>query len=919
MKGLTKEKKTNSSGMNSHASKSLLKTVSKAKIGNKVMMKLINGATSPKAEPKVPINPKDVKEIKDVKDKEKERGYNKSQAGTDKRLSLTPRPNYEEKSEIIEKPLVDRHLKIPVSNEEVRSALDLQTHGHHFLHSQTVNPTKVGADMDIKSTANTAKRHYSLTGDSSTVGTMQIRVVSRFRPLNSVEVELSQKNMGSMCSHFESQDTVRITNNLSHPQSFTLDRIFDPNTTQKDLYEQVAKATIGDVLKGYNGTIFTYGQSGSGKTFCMYGTDIYDEVHKGVIPRSIEEIFDFINDEANKDIKFELKFSMVEIYKESLHDLLSPSTKSSELKIKEHPQKGIYVMNLTEEYISNEEEFLLMIENADEYRVVSETGLNKVSSRSHLLFQLEILQKFPDDTERRGILNLIDLAGSEKITKTHAVGETLEEAKKINLSLSTLGNVIKTLTSAKNEFVPYRDSKLTRILQDSLGGNYKTTLIVTCSPHIYNCEETISTLKFASRAKKIKNNVKINLKRSTEQLETIIDTLTKQLNLANDEILKYKNNFAISTWETTTGKESGENIKTFSQVYINTQNITNSNINSGSNSRRESLKNVTSGLSSLGLSGLNGLSTSIPKLPLEKKNSVDSINHININQINHINPIDLTNYLNALKKKDEDVSNLTEKIETLQEENKSLQEKVTKMSKETGYVYFYQILENLENLTKNNIHDIKNLKSVRENELIKSLKSENEKLKEGYHNLENKYIKTLKDLEKQFSFQNSFKHNSDNEKCFLFTGKTETERSHSSIYSSCNFDFNFEEELGKYHMNFSKFFNNEVHINNITANTPTSKSYKNIYTFSKMYVNTLLKDFLKKKEMFGSKFNQDYSRKESNAFNNAADDNKAMKENYNQVKGSFIKMNYLIVYYEKIIFELMNRVLVDISKYFINK
>lgn len=232
----------------------------------------------------------------------------------------------------------------------------------------------------------------------------------------------------------------------------------------------------------------------------MYGVDLYDDNLKGIIPRTIDYIFSYINDESNNDIKFEIKFSMLEIYRENLYDLLNPDTKHTDIKIKEHPKKGIYVTNLTEEYISSQEEILLLIDQAEDNRVVAETGLNKASSRSHLLFQLVITQKYPDDTERTGVLNLIDLAGSEKISKTHAIGDTLEEAKKINLSLSTLGNVISSLTSGNNDYIPYKDSKLTRILKESLGGNYKTTLIVTCSPHIYNCEETISTLKFAQKS-----------------------------------------------------------------------------------------------------------------------------------------------------------------------------------------------------------------------------------------------------------------------------------------------------------------------------------------------------------------------------------------------------------------------------------
>lgn len=165
--------------------------------------------------------------------------------------------------------------------------------------------------------------------------------------------------------------------------------------------------------------------------------------------------------------------------------------------------------------------------------------MNNYSSRSHSLFILEMIQKFPSEAEKRGRLNLVDLAGSEKVGKTGTTGETLEEAKKINLSLSCLGFVIHALTS-NYEHIPYRDSKLTRILQESLGGNYKTTLLVACSPHSSNKEETISTLKFAARAKTIKNRYKMNIQNSPEALMAVIEALKTELEDCRGELAKYK-------------------------------------------------------------------------------------------------------------------------------------------------------------------------------------------------------------------------------------------------------------------------------------------------------------------------------------------------------------------------------------------
>lgn len=395
-----------------------------------------------------------------------------------------------------------------------------------------LNAEEIQKIEDAEPKLETEQAYVPVTESSSSV-----KVVARFRPLNSLEKNMLKEQGMGICVKYHKLDSCYVTNSVGFGQNFTLDRIFNSDCTQQEMFDFVAKPTIDDILKGFNGTIFTYGQSGSGKTHTMYGASLYDNELKGIVPRSIEHMFNYIHDPKNAEIKFTIKFSMLEIYKEMLQDLLNPEIPSKDLKISENKKKQIYVKNLTEEYITNIDEFLLLIDQADQYRVVSETGLNKQSSRSHLLFIIEVSQELPDGTERCGKLNLIDLAGSEKISKTGAVGETLEEGIKINLSLSTLGNVISSLSSEK-DYIPYRDSKLTRILQDSLGGNYKTSLIVTCSPHIFNSEETAATLKFATRAKKIKNKVKQNIKRSTEELERMIESL-------NQKLIKAKNHIAL--------------------------------------------------------------------------------------------------------------------------------------------------------------------------------------------------------------------------------------------------------------------------------------------------------------------------------------------------------------------------------------
>ncbi len=296
--------------------------------------------------------------------------------------------------------------------------------------------------------------------------------------------------------------------------------MFDQAATQLSVY-QSCEETVADVLRGYNGTIFAYGPTGSGKTYTMFGNNIFDDELKGVIPRAAVDIFR--KWEASDNVKeMWVCCSMLEIYKENLHDLLADC--ATELKIKESPSRGIYVEGLCEIPIASVEELMYYIDLGGTRRAWAETRHNHVSSRSHSIFMLEVRQVLSNDTETRGILNLVDLAGCEKVGKSGAQGQIFEEGTKINLSLSALGNVIHALVSGV-EHVPYRDSKLTRLLQESLGGNYKTSLIVTCSPHSSQLPETLTTLKFAQRAKKLQNRVKMNIKNSPEQLLKMVEKL----------------------------------------------------------------------------------------------------------------------------------------------------------------------------------------------------------------------------------------------------------------------------------------------------------------------------------------------------------------------------------------------------------
>lgn len=247
---------------------------------------------------------------------------------------------------------------------------------------------------------------------------------------------------------------------------------------------------------------------------------------------------------ASEAIEFTVKVSMVEIYMERIRDLIDPT--KDNLRIHEEKGKGVYMQDIEEVFISEEKQVYDLMKLGNSNRSIAATNMNAESSRSHSLFILTVTQNNTQDLSCKvGRLYLVDLAGSEKISKTGAAGQTLEEAKKINQSLTTLGKVINALTDKKIKHIPYRESKLTRILSESLGGNSKTCLVITCSPHPFNEQETLSTLRFGTRARSIKNNAKVNreytipeLKKLLEKAEKEIELKQMTINVLTDELQK---------------------------------------------------------------------------------------------------------------------------------------------------------------------------------------------------------------------------------------------------------------------------------------------------------------------------------------------------------------------------------------------
>ena len=259
----------------------------------------------------------------------------------------------------------------------------------------------------------------------------------------------------------------------------------------------------------------------------MMGADIDDEEQRGIIPRIVEQMFASIL-RSPGNIEYTVRVSYMEIYMEKIRDLLVPQ--NDNLPVHEEKSRGVYVKGLLEIYVSSVQEVYEVMRRGGTARATAATNMNQESSRSHSIFVITITQKNVETgSAKSGQLFLVDLAGSEKVGKTGASGQTLEEAKKINKSLSALGMVINSLTDGKSTHIPYRDSKLTRILQESLGGNSRTTLIINCSPSSYNDQETLSTLRFGVRAKAIKNKAKINAELSPLELKQLLKKAQNQV------------------------------------------------------------------------------------------------------------------------------------------------------------------------------------------------------------------------------------------------------------------------------------------------------------------------------------------------------------------------------------------------------
>ena len=388
---------------------------------------------------------------------------------------------------------------------------------------------------------------------------MSVQVGVRVRPFNTRE-----KDNNSVCVIEMNGNQTTIKNELGQPHTFTFDHSFwshdcyieQPNgylapddsgkyADQVHVYNTLGKQILDNAWEGYHCCLFAYGQTGSGKSYSMVG---YGE-NKGIVPISCEEIFKRIESNKDTNIHYEVEVSMLEIYNEKVQDLLVPINKrpSGGLKIRESKALGVFVADLTKYPVSSYKEISEKMDEGYQNRTIGSTLMNNTSSRAHTIVTIEFTQVQTvgkAKSEKKSRINLVDLAGSERANSTGATGARLKEGCNINKSLLVLGNVINTLADKalgkkKDVLPPYRDSALTRILQNALGGNSKTVMICALSPASINYEETLSTLRYADRAKKIQNKAVINesehdktvrlLKEENDDLKKKIESLMKKV------------------------------------------------------------------------------------------------------------------------------------------------------------------------------------------------------------------------------------------------------------------------------------------------------------------------------------------------------------------------------------------------------
>ena len=467
----------------------------------------------------------------------------------------------------------NKNLNLPIiTNFNTNNAKNINNRGHSLKTNSNENRIKSNDMKRVKSIAkinninnisNKNEETKSFIEDMKN-GSFNILVCVRSRPLSYQEKQLSSyetikimDKMVILTDPIEYNGPSSIFKNRNKDQTYAFDYAFDKFTTQKTVFDKSTKFLIDGVVNGYNATVFAYGATGAGKTYTMLG----NENNPGIMVLTLEELFSKVNSFNDRDYK--LKFWLLEIYNENIRDLLKfynteknnnhnkntlDTTSNEYLDLREDPEKGIVVSGITEISVTNSKEMLKILKRGNRNRTQESTGANETSSRSHAILQVSIEYKEKnsgiDYQIKFSKLSLIDLAGSERAAATNNKGIRLIEGANINRSLLTLGNCINALCDAnlkgKKIHIPYRDSKLTRLLKDSLGGNARTVMIANVSPSINTFEDTYNTLKYANRAKNIKTSVTrnvLNAQYHISNYENIINNLKEENARLKQEIM----------------------------------------------------------------------------------------------------------------------------------------------------------------------------------------------------------------------------------------------------------------------------------------------------------------------------------------------------------------------------------------------
>ena len=671
-------------------------------------------------------------------------------------------------------------------------------------------------------------KHNSSISIPSKIKIERVKVSIRIRPFNEDE---KRRDSSTPIENVDTKTNSITIKKEYDKKNFSYDHIFPMTTDQLTIFETTSKEVIKSVLGGYNGTIFAYGQTGSGKTYTMVGN--FDNPQtKGIVPRSFDYIFNEIK--KDKEHKYNIMISFIQIYLETIQDLLEPANK--EIRIREDPEHGVYLEGVQWVKVSSTNECCQVFKSGEKNRITESTLMNASSSRSHailiakiekniVLSKEKITELSKESNEKikaervmtNSYLYLVDLAGSERVKKSKAVNMRLEEAKKINYSLLILGNCIQSLTESKPTYIAYRDSKLTRLLQESLGGNAKTSLIVTISPSGYNTDETVSSLNFALRAMKVQNKPIIN---KSVDYQALCIKLQEDLDKLNDEYTELKINYD-KLEEKYEKLKNGEifieiqkkNIQDNLIVDTNSKNAI--NINSQKNNSSRNTKLIASSNKTLSIGNNNNSNNKENKFEIEIKkleeyyknliknkneeyeNILKDIDNILLEKENKVEELINKNkeykkeidkykdHINDMQKEKQDLMNtITDLTNKLNYEKESKEIKSVEMHKKELDQLYSQIeilekkiipLENMNNLNNNSIilikdkinHEINGLKEEK-NILIKE-KSDNS-IKISQNDIKIKlYNEEINNINKKLNEKKS----NENEKITIFKNKKE--------------------------------------------------------------------------------------------------------------------------------------------------